>query len=170
MRRIGSSFYTSARTGSTASLSTNQGQSFCNEEPFRMSVLTLKIAQLRRWRSTTLVPTVTLGLVLLSVPGKAAAQIVPVCDRTPEVRDVIVEKIPDVSECGDVTEAHLAVITGFLDLEGPHLIWGFRVGRPNPIPELKAGDFSGLPSLEGLQLQHNNLRRCPQASSMGCLP
>ena len=126
-----------------------------------MSVHTLKTARLRRLRSTTSLPTITLGLVLLSAPEKATAQIVPVCDRTPEVRDAIVEKIPGVSDCGEVTEAHLAVITGFLDLEGPHLIWGFRVGRPNPIPELKAGDFSGLSSLEGLQLQHNDLTTLP---------
>ena len=91
-----------------------------------MSLHTLKIAHLCRLRSTTSLLTVTLGLVLLAVPERAMAQIVPVCDRTPEVRDIIVEKIPGVSDCGYVTEAHLAVITGFLDLEGPHIVWGFR--------------------------------------------
>ena len=161
MRRIGSSFYTSARTGSTASLSTNKGRSFCNEEPFRMSVLTLKIAQLRRWRSTTLVVTVTLGLVLLAVPETATGQIVPVCDRTPEVRDAIVEKVSDVSDCGDVTEAHLAEIDGVLDLQGPYTYWGVTSGLPNPIPELMAGDFSGLSMLEGLRMPYNDLTTLP---------
>ncbi len=126
-----------------------------------MSVPTLKIAHRCRLRSATSLLTVTLGLVLLAVPQKAMAQIVPVCDRTPEVRDAIVEKIPDVSDCSEVTEAHLAVITGFLDLAGPHEFWGVPSGRPNPIPELKAGDFSGLSSLEGLLLQYNDLTTLP---------
>ncbi len=163
MRRIGSSFYTSARRSSTASLNTNKGRSFCIEEPFRMSVLTLKIASLRRWRSTTLVLTVTLALVLLAVPETATGQIVPVCDRTLEVRDVIVEQIPDVSDCADVTEAHLAEIDGVLDLQGPYTPWGLgdTTGLPNPIPELKAGDFSGLSTLEGLRLHFNDLTTLP---------
>ena len=126
-----------------------------------MSVLTLKIAQLRRWRSTTLVLTVTLGLVLLAVPEKASAQIIPVCDRTPEVRDAIVEQIPDVSDCADVTEAHLAEIDGVLDLQGPYTYWGVTSGLPNPIPELMAGDFSGLSMLEGLRLPYNDLTTLP---------
>ena len=33
------------------------------------------------------------------------AQITPVCDRTPEVRDEIVKLVPGVSNCADVTEA-----------------------------------------------------------------
>ncbi len=126
-----------------------------------MSVHTLKIEHPRRLRSTTSMLTVTLGLILLAVPEKAMAQIVPVCDRTPEVRDGIVGKIPDVSDCGDVTEAHLAVIKGFLDLAGPHKFWGLPSGLESPIPELKSGDFSGLSSLEGLRLQYNDLTTLP---------
>ena len=126
-----------------------------------MSVHTLKIAQLRRLRSTTLLLTVTLGLVLLAVPEKAMAQIVPVCDRTPEVRDAIVEEIPDVSDCGEVTEAHLAEIDGVIDLQGPYTYWGVTTGLPNPIPELMAGDFSGLSMLEGLRLPYNDLTTLP---------
>ena len=126
-----------------------------------MSVHTLKIEHPRRLRSTTSMLTVTLGLILLAVPEKAMAQIVPVCDRTPEVRDAIVGKIPDVSDCGDVTEAHLAVIKGFLDLAGPHKFWGLPSGLESPIPELKSGDFSGLSSLEGLRLQYNDLTTLP---------
>ena len=126
-----------------------------------MSVHTLKIEHPRRLRSTTSMLTVTLGLILLAVPEKATAQIVPVCDRTPEVRDAIVEKVPDVNDCGDVTEAHLAVIKGFLDLRGPHEFQNITFGLPNPIPELKSGDFSGLSSLEGLRLQYNDLTTLP---------
>ncbi len=127
-----------------------------------MPVHILKIAPLPRLRSTTSVLTVTLGLVLLAVPEKATAQIVPVCDRTPEVRDAIVEKVPDVNDCGDVTEPHLAEIEGDLNLAGPYDVWGVPSGDlPNPILELKAGDFSGLSSLEGLQLHANKLTTLP---------
>ena len=69
--------------------------------------------------------------------------ITPVCDRTPQVRDEIVNVAP-VRTCGDVTEAHLAAIT-FFDLSNK-LIWA-----------LKAGDFSGLTALEYLGLRHNAL-------------
>ena len=126
-----------------------------------MSVHTLRIAHLCRLRSTTSLLTVTLGLILLAVPEKAMAQIVPVCDRTPEVRDAIVGKILAVSDCGDVTEAHLAEIDGVIDLRGPHTYWGVTSGLPNPIPELKAGDFSGLSTLGGLWLQYNDLTTLP---------
>ncbi|MDE2926881.1 MAG: leucine-rich repeat domain-containing protein [Acidobacteriota bacterium] len=129
-----------------------------------MSLHTLKIAHFCRLRSTTSVLTVTLGLFLLAVPEKATAQIVPICDRTPAVRDAIVEKIPEVSDCGDVTEAHLAEIDGVLNLAGPYEIWGVPVGDlPNPILGLKAGDFFGLSSLEGLRLQANKLKTLPVA-------
>ena len=128
-----------------------------------MSVHTLKIAHRCRLRTATSLLTVTLGLVLLAVSEKATAQIVPVCERTPEVRDAIVGKIQAVSDCGDVTEAHLAEIDGVLDLQGPYTPWGVGVttGLPNPIPELKAGDFSGLSTLEGLRLHLNDLTTLP---------
>ena len=40
----------------------------------------------------------------------------PVSDRTPAVRDAIVNKISGVSNPADVTAAHLAAITGTLDI------------------------------------------------------
>ena len=126
-----------------------------------MSLHTLKSAHPCRLRSTTSLLTVTLGLILLAVPEKATAQIVPVCDRTPEVRDAIVEQIPDVSDCVDVTEGHLAEIEGVLDLQGPYTYWGVTTGLPNPIPELMSGDFSGLSMLEGLRLPYNDLTTLP---------
>ena len=59
----------------------------------------------------------------------AAAQVTPVSDRTPQVRDAIVAAagVP----ANEVTEAHLAAITS-LDLN-----------RKN-IARLKTGDFDGL--------------------------
>ena len=73
----------------------------------------------------------------------------PVCDRTAQVRDAIVAAVPGVSTCGDVTEAHLAAITG-LDLSG------------QDITELKPGDFDNLVNLQGLNLGENQLSSVPE--------
>ena len=69
----------------------------------------------------------------------------PVCDRTPQVRDKIVEQSP-VSACGDVTEAHLAAITVFG--LGRITILGETAGEE--ITALKSGDFDGLTGLTTL--------------------
>ena len=129
-----------------------------------MSLITARLTHRHRAGSVFVLLTTVVSLVFLAFPEQAKAQtapVTPVCDRTPEVRDAIVEKVPDVDDCGDVTEAHLAEIDGFLDLGGPQETWGVSYGLPNPIPELKAGDFSGLSSLEGLWLQANNLTTLP---------
>ena len=61
----------------------------------------------------------------------AAAQIVPVCDRTAEVRDEIVRLVPGINDCADVTEAHLAAIEGeFFTPAGMTL---FPLGAADPI-------------------------------------
>ena len=73
----------------------------------------------------------------------------PVCDRTPQVRDEIVAAVPSVSDCNDVTEAHLAAITGTLSLIG------------ESITALAAGDFAGLTALENLNLRVNPLTTLP---------
>ena len=73
----------------------------------------------------------------------------PVCDRTPQVRDAIVAAVPSVSDCNDVTEAHLAAITGTLSLIG------------ESITALAAGDFDGLTALENLNLRVNPLTTLP---------
>ncbi|MCY3777284.1 MAG: leucine-rich repeat domain-containing protein [Candidatus Aminicenantes bacterium] len=122
------------------------------------------ITRRRRAGSVFLFLTTVVSLVFLALPELAQAQtlpVTPVCDRTPEVRDAIVEKVPDVDDCGNVTEAHLAEIDGVLDLQGPYTYWGVTTGLPNPIPELKAGDFSGLSTLEGLRLHYNDLTTLP---------
>ena len=72
----------------------------------------------------------------------------PVCDRTPQVRDAIVAAMPGVSDCNDVTEAHLAAITR-LDLENKN------------ISSLKDGDFDGMTALYELKLQNNQLQTLP---------
>ena len=74
----------------------------------------------------------------------STSDVVSVCDRTPQVRDAIVDEISGVSACGDVTADHLAAIT--------------RLGVVSRgLSALKASDFSGLSSLEGLYLNGNEL-------------
>ena len=72
----------------------------------------------------------------------------PVCDRTPQVRDAIVAAVSGVSNCRNVSEAHLAGIT-ILDLQ------------KKGITALKAGDFDGLNSLIRLWLRYNELSALP---------
>ena len=82
--------------------------------------------------------------VIDGVPGG----VVPVCDRTPEVRDSIVKAAP-VGSCGEVTEAHLSGITALYFLNNQN------------IKALKAGDLSGMPSLTSLDLGYNDLTTLP---------
>ena len=73
----------------------------------------------------------------------------PVCDRTEQVRDAILDRISGVDNCALVTDTHLAAITGSLDLN--------RKG----ISALAAGDFDGLTRLTSLDLQNNSLTMLP---------
>ena len=57
-----------------------------------------------------------LSLVGLSYPQRAQAQTaISICDRTPQVRTAILNKVAGISECSDVTATHLAAI-GTLNL------------------------------------------------------
>ena len=70
------------------------------------------------------------------------ADITPVQDRTPQIRDAIVAAVPGVNSANDVTAAHLAAIA---TLEA----------SKKSISALKAGDFDGLTALTTLDLSHN---------------
>ena len=72
-----------------------------------------------------------------------------ICGRTAAVRTAILNKISGVSNCANVTDAHLAAITGTLDLED------------KGITALAAGDFDGLTALTHLNLNHNSLATLP---------
>ncbi|MXZ35840.1 MAG: leucine-rich repeat protein [Acidobacteria bacterium] len=72
-----------------------------------------------------------------------------VCDRTPQVRDELVEVIPEVSDCADITTAHLTGV-------GRLSFWGAG------ITTLRENDFSGLSSLEFLSLNSNSIRSLPE--------
>ena len=72
-----------------------------------------------------------------------------ICGRTAAVRIAILGQISGVSNCASVTDAHLAAITGRLDLD------------ENRITALAAGDFDGLTALTTLRLDDNSLSTLP---------
>ena len=87
--------------------------------------------------------------VLLALPLQAEAQTTGICGRTEEVRDAILNKIPGVSNCADVTDDQLAAIGGSLNLGS------------DGITALAARDFDGLTALTSLDLQNNSLTSLP---------
>ena len=101
---------------------------------------------------------VALGLVLaftvMVTPNKSvhanSDSTTGICDRTEEVRTAILRKLPDVSDCGDVTDSHLAGITGELSVSY------------NSISALKTGDFRGLSGLEQLAINRLGLEELPE--------
>ena len=101
---------------------------------------------------------VAMALLLIAVAAASTsvapsstvlAQSSGICDRTQEVQDAILAKLSDVSDCANVTDSHLAGITGDLTLSN------------ESIAALKAGDFHGLSGLEQLYLNDNNLSDLP---------
>ena len=134
-----------------------------------MSMTRLRIPPLHRMRSTRIPLTTMLGILVMAAPKWTMAQITPVCDRTPGVRDAIVKSVPGKNDCADVNEADLAGIEGVLRLVGPHEVTSqdpyqapYMGGDlSEPMMELKAGDFSGLSSLEAITLRYNHLTSLP---------
>ena len=72
-----------------------------------------------------------------------------VCERTPAVRDAIVAAISSVGDCADVTNRHLALISGRFYVDS------------QSITELAAGDFGGLTGIDLLYLNNNALSTLP---------
>ena len=119
-------------------------------------------------RRIVLLPAWLIGWFLIS-PAPTTAQ--GVCDRTPQVRDKLVEAA-GVSSCEDVTPAHLAAVT-LLDLSesgiGTLQAHDFRdLGRlqrlrlyGNSLTILPPSLFHGLSRLEQLALNSNQLRELP---------
>jgi hypothetical protein len=88
------------------------------------------------------------GIAALAVVGQARAAVLAVCDRTPEVRDFIVQTTGR-HDCKDVTEADLAQIK--------------RIAVPNKrIAAFKVGDFSGLSAMEILNIKGNPFTQLPE--------
>ena len=100
------------------------------------------------------VPVLLTSLIVFCQFSTVHANIIPVSDRTPQVRDAIVAAIPDVSSADEVRNVHLATITR-LNL------------RAAGISKLKLGDFSGLTALTTLNLYNNELSRLPDRTFEG---
>ena len=82
----------------------------------------------------------------------ATAPVPPLSDRTPQIRDAIVDAlwwVAGVSSADDVTAAHLAAI--------PRL----EINRKD-ITALKVGDFDGLTTLTLISLSDNDLSSLPE--------
>lgn len=90
------------------------------------------------------------AMVAISPTGLSAQG---VCDRTPQVRDELVEAT-GVSTCGDVTQEHLAGVTT-LELSD------------SGIDSLQEQDFVGLSELTSLWLNNNSLRDLPEGVFSG---
>ena len=73
-----------------------------------------------------------------------------ICPRTPQVQNAILNALPDINRCEDVTEDDLAKITA------PLIITSFP-----DLTELLPGDFDGLSSLQRLDLSDNQLTELP---------
>ena len=73
-----------------------------------------------------------------------------ICSRSPKVQAAIVNALSGVSNCGAVTAAHLASLTGTLTLGA--------AGATT----LQAGDFAGLSQLTVLDLSNLNIDSLPQ--------
>ena len=95
-----------------------------------------------------------------------------VCGRTEQVRDAIVNRIADVSDCADVTTAQLADVPALqlLSTEIKSLQPGDFSGltalatlflNSNELSSLPDGVFSGLTALENLRLDNNELTSLP---------
>ena len=78
----------------------------------------------------------------------------PICDRTEQVRQAILEQIPGLNFCWTVTPVHLESVT-ILNLSG------------QSIAELQATDFRGLSNLSELGLYDNQLTTLPEGIFAG---
>ena len=70
-----------------------------------------------------------------------------ICERTPPVRYAIVAAVTAASDCSQVTEAHLAGMTGTLEVNG--------------LTSIAAGDFAGLSGITGITLTGSGIETLP---------
>ena len=106
-------------------------------------------------------------LAAATLPVLSQAQTVNICDRTPEVRDLLTD------DCAAVDSEWLAGIQRFNlesrglttlqvgDFNGLTSLQQLRLGH-NQLTTLPEGVFDGLTSLQGLDLGHNRLTTLPE--------
>ena len=88
-------------------------------------------------------------LIFFGIHSVSYSDIIPVSERTPQIRDAIVAVITEANSADEITATQLAAITN-LNL------------RSAGIVELKPGDFSGLTGLTSLNLYDNQLSSLPE--------
>ena len=93
------------------------------------------------------------ALTALLLCSAGQAQTVDICDRTPQVRDALLEAV-DADDCAAVDSESLAGVET-LDLLSKRLT------------ALRAGDFDGLASLQHLWLSGNHLATLPDGAFDG---
>ena len=88
------------------------------------------------------------GMAMRTYQVTVARPATDVCERTPQVRDVIVANVSGVSDCALLTPSDLKglIILNIIDKD---------------ITSLKAGDFGGLSQLSWLSLDDNDLTGLP---------
>ncbi len=94
---------------------------------------------------------VAVATTAVLAPRPAQAQTTPtpaVCDRTLQIRDAIVAAIDGITNCTDVTSAHL---TSIQELDASE----------TGLTALLAGDFNGMTGLRSLSLDQNQLTSLP---------
>ena len=92
----------------------------------------------------------TFGLFGSGGPPPVSAQTeTGICGRTQQVREAILKKVPDVTDCAAVTDSSLSAITGTMIIADVALL------------TLQDGDFAGLSGLEFLYMKLNNLSILP---------
>ena len=107
-------------------------------------------ASLRHLALVTAVLALALGLSLLSCKDFVREESSSgICDRSQQVRDAILAKLPDVIDCADVSDAVLSGLTGKIII------------LDNESITLQDGDFRGLSNLGGLYIHHNGLSALP---------
>ena len=72
-----------------------------------------------------------------------------ICDRTPQVRDEILNALSGVDDCAAVTVADLATVTDLY------------INNRQNVTALQSGDFAGLSAVEEIQLRRNALTGLP---------
>ena len=90
-----------------------------------------------------------LALAALLLCAAGQAQTVDICDRTPQVRDALLEAV-GTDDCAAVDSEGLAGVET-LNLQSKQ------------VTALRAGDFDGLTSLQSLRLQENQLTDLPDS-------
>ena len=101
------------------------------------------------------------ALFFLTLFSYGQEGILSVCDRTPQIKTAIVKKIKEqtgVEDCSLMTP--LLSFIRVLNFEGGHF-------EGKNITELKSGDFSGLTSLQVLDLELNQISALPEGIFSG---